>query len=86
MKTTIQNTIIGIFSIIGVFTIISGFTENNTTQQTPNYGIPESHIWDIRSDGEDSYMWNKKTGEVRILTGQPPTKKGGYLILESVEK
>ena len=69
MKTTIQNTVIGIFSIIGVFTIISGFTENNTTQQSPMYGVPESHVWESSVTQEGRfYLFNKVTGEVRKYT------------------
>ena len=65
MKTTIQNTIIGIFSIIGVFTIISGFTENNTTQQSPIFGTPESHVYEIYGgEGNSGILLNKVTGDV----------------------
>jgi hypothetical protein len=80
MKTTIQNTIIGVFTLIGVFTIISGFTENNTTQQTPVYGTPESHVWELVMDGSTSegraYLYNKITGEVRKYSRTYPNIKG----------
>ena len=79
MKTTIQNTIIGIFSIIGVFTIISGFTDNNNTQQTPVYGTPESHVFEVYMDpdgGVSNILLNKKTGEVwEINTTSEKRKK-----------
>ena len=41
------------------------------------YSTPESHVWGFGDDGEDSYIYNKVTGETRILSGVIP-KKGKY--------
>ena len=70
MKKTIQKTIVGIFAFIGVLTIIMGFTEDNSTQQTSYYSVPESHVWEIITAFESSevqrvYTLNKVTGELR---------------------
>ena len=70
MKKTIQKTIVGIFAFIGVFTIITGFAEDNSIQQTPDYSVPEAHIWEIITAFEATgvqrvYTLNKVTGEVR---------------------
>ena len=75
------------FAIVGFYTIITAFTstESNQPQQVVN-GTPESYVWDVLTDGEDSYMWNKITGDVRILSGTPPSTKGGYITLRSVQK
>ena len=62
----IKETIIGVFAVIGFVAIISGFTTNNATQE-PNYGTPESHVWEfqMRATGTAYFMYNKKTGEFR---------------------
>jgi len=47
-----------------------GFTEDNSTQQTSDYSVPESHVWEIITAFESSgvqrvYTLNKVTGELR---------------------
>jgi hypothetical protein len=54
------------------------------------YETPESHVWDkIVNYGEECYIFNKITGEVRILSGHPGTvpRSNNYIILsEELEK
>ena len=69
----IKDITLSIFAIIGFLTILSSF--NNQTQQ--NYGTPESHVWQISNVEDDSFMWNKITGEVRKL---PETMSSGKYI------
>ena len=46
---------------------------------------PESHVWEIATDADDAYIYNKQTGVVRILSGQAPVKKG-YITFGEVDK
>ena len=69
----IKDITLSIFAIIGFLTILSSF--NNQTQQ--NYRTPESHVWEINNVEDDSFMWNKITGEVRKL---PETMSSGKYI------
>ena len=48
---------------------------------SPHNVTPESHVWDIRTNESDSYLFNKKTGEVKILSRVSPTKKGVYVTM-----
>ena len=76
----IKDIIIGIFAVIGFVAIVTGFT-NETSD--PQY--PESHVWEIATDADDAYIYNKQTGVVRILSGQAPVKKG-YITFGEVDK
>ena len=75
----IKDITISIFAIIGFVAILSSF--NNQTQQEVQ-GTPESHVWEISSQENDAYMWNKITVEVRKLP--PSMSSGKYVTL--VEK
>ena len=78
----IKDITISIFAIIGFAFVLSSFTPNDSEEATQQvYGTPESHVWAYGSDGEDSYLFNKVTGETRILGGAPPSKKGTYITL-----
>lgn len=70
------------FAIIGFVSILSSFNSQPENQQSCST-IPESHVWEISNDSQtDTYMWNKKTGEVRFLSGGPTDpKKGKYWTL-----
>jgi len=63
----IKNIVIGIFAVIGFTAIVTGFT--NEAEQEPNFGTPESHVWEMHltSNSTNSYVFsiNKVTGEVR---------------------
>ena len=59
---------------LGVFVATTGFTQGENAQKTikqediKEYGIPESHEWQIYTSlGTHDYLLNKKTGEVRLL-------------------
>ena len=70
----IKDITLSIFAIIGFISIITAF---NTQPQQQNYGTPESHVWEISNVEDDSFMWNKITGEVRKL---PETMSSGKYI------
>ena len=60
----IKNIVIGIFAVIGFGAIVTGFT--NEAEQAPTFGTPESHVWEMINQSENvSFLYNKKTGEVR---------------------
>jgi len=67
----IKEIIIGICAIFLVFVAITGFTKGENNQETINeYGVPESHVWQIYiGNGSSDYLLNKKTGEVIIING-----------------
>ena len=79
MKTSIKDIIIGIFAIIGFYAVVTGFNSPQETQgeQPIITVIPESHEWEIK----DRFMWNKKSGEVRKLSADIPTRQGIYVTL-----
>ena len=60
----IKDITISIFAIIGFVAILSSF--NNQAQQQ-NHGTPESNVWEVASIDGTGVMYNKKTGDVRIL-------------------
>ena len=82
----IKDITISIFAVIGFVAIITGFTrnENNNAIQS-SYAIPESHIWEVRCSPSNDlgrcYMYNKITGDIRIL-GSGGTANG-YRIMGS---
>ena len=60
----IKNIVIGIFAVIGFGAIVTGFT--NESVQEPNFGTPESHVWEmVGVNSAVSFLYNKQTGEVR---------------------
>ena len=70
--------------IIGICVIVLPLILMSSSPSSPNNGVvystPESHIWSFGSDGSDCYIYNKVTGDVRILSGGVPTK-GNYQTL-----
>ena len=83
MKDTIKNSIIGAFTIFGFVALVSS---SNTAPTVIHEGsaTPENHVWAFGTDASDCYMFNKKTGEVRALTGSSPSKSGVYTVLRSL--
>ena len=81
----IKDITLSIFAVIGFVAILSSFT--NQPQSEVTNGTPESHVWAFGSDGEDSYLFNKVTGEIRILSGLTVNskKEGGYRVLKPAE-
>ena len=78
-----NNLTTGILLGIGVIVlplILMSSSSTSTTNNEMVYGTPESHVWSFGNDGEDCYLYNKVTGDVRILTGGVP-KKGKYQTL-----
>ena len=80
MKSQNKDIVIGIFAVIGFTAIVMGFNNPAEPQQV-TYATPESHVWEIAVNGQDSYMWNKVTGETRSLTNNSPEKYGIYKTL-----
>ena len=72
----IKDITISIFAIIGFVAIVSGFT-NNETESQQMYTTPESHVW----EQNNAYLYNKVTGEVKILTKNTPLKSVRYITL-----
>lgn len=69
----IKDITISIFALIGFLVIITGFTnenENSVQQSSSILATPESHVWHIAefSNGSYTYMYNKETGELRVLS------------------
>lgn len=85
MKSQIKDIVIGIFAVIGFTAIVMGFAEDDTIIQQPSQILasPESHVWEGLTDGADTYMFNKVTGEVRALSANPPSKGGIYDVLKA---
>ena len=83
----IKDITISIFAILGFVFVLTSFTSNGTqeTQQVVN-GTPETHVWEITDNGTDAYMWNKVTGETRILTNNAPEKYGIYKTLSEAAR
>ena len=61
-------------AVLGIFVATTGFTQGENAQKTikqediKEYGIPESHEWQIyTTSSTHDYLLNKKTGEVRLL-------------------
>ena len=81
----IKDITLSIFAVIGVIALLSSFTDQPQSEVTN--GTPESHVWAFGADGEDSYLFNKVTGEIRILSGLTVNakKEGGYRVLKPVE-
>jgi len=84
----IKDITISIFAIIGFAFLLSSFTPNGaeeTEQQV--YGTPESHVWAMHNDGESSqsktYLYNKRTGDIRRIRGSFKIKDAGYVVLEN---
>ena len=82
----IKETIIGVFAVIGFVAIVSGFTTNNAVQE-PNYGTPESHVWELQvSSGSNpiAFSINKVTGEVRKFNSamDRATKDPDYVVMK----
>ena len=76
----IKDITLSIFAIIGFISIITAF---NTQPQQQTHGTPESHVWAFGSDlVNDSYLYNKVTGEVRAL-GVAPGNTGKYQVMTS---
>ena len=82
----IKDITISIFAIIGFAFLLSSFTTNGVEQQV--YGTPESHVWAMHNDGESSqsktYLYNKRTGEIRRVRGSFKMKDAGYVVLENL--
>jgi len=80
----IKDITISIFAIIGFVVILSSFTTNNIQEETneADYAVHKSHVWHLSTDGEDAYIYNQVSGEVRILSGQHPKKYGTYVTLK----
>ena len=67
----IKKIIIGICAAFGVFVAITGFTHGENKQDVINdYGIPESHEWQIyiNSGSNSDYLLNKKRYLRNIIT------------------
>ena len=84
----IKDITISIFAVIGFLVIITGFTneyENAVQQSSSILATPESHVWHIAEfDNKGlSYMYNKKTGELRVLSALAVKK---YYLLKPVDK
>ena len=47
------------FAIVGFVSVLSSFSEQQV------YGTPESHVWELQTDGLSKMSINKVTGEVR---------------------
>ena len=82
----IKDITISIFAIIGFAFLLSSFTQSHSSQvgsiQKQEVGIPESHVWEMTLNSNDAYMFNKVTGEVRILSGEDPRKGGTYTTMQ----
>ena len=82
----IKDITISIFAIIGFAFLLSSFTPTGAEQQV--YGTPESHVWAMHNDGGSSqiktYLYNKRTGEIRRVRGSFKTKDAGYVVLENL--
>lgn len=78
----IKDITLSIFAVIGFVALLSSFT--NQPQSEVTNGTPESHVWAFGADAEDSYVFNKVTGEIRKLNGSP-VRAGAYRILKPVE-
>ena len=61
----------GIFAVIGFGAIVTGFT-NETSD--PQY--PESHVWDMMITDYKTVVFNKQTGEVRLVSTTLLNKDG----------
>ena len=80
MKTK-NNLTTGILLGIGVIVLpLILMSSSPSSNNGVVYSTPESHVWSFGSDGEDCYIYNKVTGDVRILSGEVP-KKGNYQTL-----
>lgn len=81
----IKETVVGICAAFGVFIAISGFSQTEGVAQEPatEYGIPESHEWQIYgAEGNAAWLLNKKTGEIRLLDAD----RKGVIICKIIDK
>lgn len=89
MKTSIKDIVIGAFAVIGFYVVVTGFN-SPVEQQAVMTATPESHAWELGGFGNDFFMWNKKTGEVRKLNGNSYDAGGDemnkYLVMEESSK
>ena len=78
MKTKLKDFLLYSLACVGAVSLfLSAYQPQETTST-----VPESHVWEFGNDGQtDAYMYNKKTGEVRALAGNNPTKAGVYKTL-----
>ena len=84
----IKDITLSIFAVIGFVAILSSFTQEVVyTEKQISNGTPESHELEFGEDGEDSYLFNKVTGEIRILSGLAikSKKEGGYRVLKPID-
>ena len=82
----IKDITLSIFAIIGFVTILSSF--NNQSQET--HSTPESHEWEFidRDIPSITYLFNKKTGEMRMfrtISDEKDAKSWDEYSLESVD-
>ncbi|MDB9966751.1 hypothetical protein OAD44_00905 [Flavobacteriaceae bacterium] len=83
----IKDITLSIFAIIGFVTILSSF--NNQSQETHST-VPESHEWEFidRAVPSVTYLFNKKTGEMRMfrtISDEKEAKDWDAYSLESVD-
>ena len=74
MKTKFKDLLLYSLATIGVVALFISATQEISYTQT--HGTPESHVWEMPSNGAShigglrTYVYNKKTGEVRHITKQ----------------
>lgn len=73
MKTKFKDLMLYTFAVIGICAILMATT--NTPQQTTST-VPESHVWEsiTSPQNDDTFIFNKKTGEVYSLGNGIDTK------------
>lgn len=77
MKTKLKDFLLYTFVAIGVCSLF--IAASNSPLQTTT---PTTHVWDsITVDDGGAYIYNKKTGEVRILTRYLPNQ-GRFQVLK----
>ena len=77
MNTKLKDILLYSLAAIGVCSLF--IAASNSPLQTTT---PAAHVWDkIQTQEGASYIYNKKTGEVRILTKYLPIK-GKYQVLK----
>ena len=64
-NNNIKDIVIGLFAVIGFTSLIMGFTDTEQPQ-IENFGTPDSHVWEMTSGDGRSFLYNKKTGEVKL--------------------
>jgi hypothetical protein len=77
MKTKLKDFLLYSLATVGV---VSLFINAKSSLQQTTSTVPESHVWQGLTNETDSYLFNKQTGETRILTRSSPTS-GKYQVL-----